>query len=689
MTINSADIRNIALVGHGSVGKTTLGEALLFNAKETTRLNRVDDKNSVLDFTDEEIARTITIGLKVATLNWNNKTINLLDTPGFPDFYGEVVSASKVADTFGIVIDATTGVDLGTDKAWALIQKEGLAGIFILNKMTRENIEYEKVIEDIKNNLTSSAALIQLPIGEGPEFKGVVDLVSGKAYEYNNGEAKEIDIPANMKDKVEELKQELLETIASSDEELMNKFFEDALSEEDIQKGFLTAIKNGEIYPICFADAHANVGVDKIMDVFTNYCPSPLDTKPKKVIDTKTNEEIEFTPDKPFSGFVFKTTFEKHVGEMMYIRVFSGTLKSGMEVYNPNKNSNEKINQIYKLVGKDRKEIDEIPAGGIGALVKLKSTKTNDTLCDKSISVKYPPIEFPKTNVSMAIIPLAKGDEEKISNGLSKLSEEDPSFQFNFDPEIKQTLIHGLGTIHLEVIINKLKEKFGVNVTLEKPKIKYRETIKKKAEAEGKHKKQSGGRGQFGVAVLRFEPLPRGGGFEFVDEIFGGAIPAKFVPSVEKGVKEAFAKGYLAGYPIVDVKVTVFDGKFHPVDSSDIAFQIAASLAVKAAMENANPILLEPIMKVEVIVPEEYMGDIMGDLNSRRGRILGMEPMGKNQKINALVPESEMYQYSSQLRSMTQGRGTFSMEYETYEEVPKETAKKIIEEAKKEKEEEK
>lgn len=677
-----ADIKNIALVGHSSTGKTSLGEGLLFNSGATTRLNKVDDKNSVLDFNEDEISRSITISLKVATINWNNKQINFLDTPGFPDFFGEVVSASKVTESFGILIDAQSGVDLGTEKAWDLVQKENMSAMFIINKMTRENIDYEAILNDIKENVTSNAALIQLPLGVGPDFKGIIDLISGKAFEYKDGKSSEIDMPADLKDKVETMKSELIEMVAQSDDELMEKFFEDALNDDDIAKGFNSAIKSGKLYPVMFTDALANIGTDKVANVIAQYMPSAADKGEYRNIDSAVKV------DDAFSGFIFKTSVEKHVGDMALIRVFSGTLKAGIEVVNINKDSNEKVNQIYTTIGKTRTEATEIQAGGIAVLVKLRNTKTNDTLADKSIKSAFEGIDFPKTNVSMAILPQSKGDEEKISNGLLKLSEEDPSFHYKYDPEIRQTLIHGLGNIHLEVIVNRLKDKFGVNVTLEKPRIKYRETITKTASAEGKHKKQSGGRGQFGLCNIRMEPQPRDGGFEFADEIFGGSIPAKFVPSVEKGVKEQLQKGFLAGYPVVDTKVAVYDGKFHPVDSSDIAFQIAGSLAVKTAMEQAGPILLEPIMRVDIIVPEEYMGDIMGDANTRRGRILGMEALGKNQKVKALIPEAEMYQYSSQLRSMTQGRGTYSMEFSTYEPVPRDQMDKIIEEAKRLAEEE-
>ena len=683
----TSDIRNIALVGHGAVGKTSLGEGFLFSAKETTRLNKVDEKNSVLDSNEDEIQRGITIGLKIASIGWNEKTINFLDTPGFADFFGEVVSASKVVESFLYVVDATSGVDLGTENAWALMKKENITGMFIINKMKRENIDYEKVFQDIKNTLSDNATLIQLPIGQGPDFKGIIDLISGKAYVYENGVRNEVEIPAEYKLKAEGMKQELLESIASSDEELMEKFFDGKLSNEDISRGFLNAIKIGMLYPVCFSDALENIGADLALDFIAGYMPSPADMPARLFTNQVDKRDMKITIDSPFTGFVFKTVVEKHIGDMNIVRVFSGTLKSGSEIQNTTTSVTEKINQMFYAVGKERKEVNELPAGMIGVLVKLKNTKTNSTLADKSLNGAYAPIDFPKANVSMAILPLAKGDEEKISNGLSKLHEEDPSFFFNFDSEVKQTLIHGLGTIHLEVIINRLKDKFGVNVNLEKPRIKYRETVKKSASAEGKHKKQSGGRGQFGVCNIKLEAQPRGAGFEFVNSIFGGSIPAKFVPSVEKGVRDALDKGVTAGYPVVDIKATVFDGKYHDVDSSDIAFQIAGSLAIKAAIPLADPILLEPVMKVEVIVPEEYMGDIMGDLNSRRGKIMGTDHAGRYQKIKATVPEAELYQYSSQLRSMTQGRGTFSMEFETYEEVPKEKLAKIIEESKKDSQE--
>ncbi|MCK4524661.1 GTP-binding protein, partial [candidate division WOR-3 bacterium] len=484
--ITAADIKNLAIVGHSSVGKTTLGEAILFNAKETTRLNRVNEKNSVLDFNDEEMNRSITVALKLATLKWNNKTINFLDTPGFPDFYGEVVSASKVTESFMIVVDSQAGVDLGTEKAWDLVNKENLAVMFVVNKMTRENIEIDKIINDIKESLSDKATLIQLPLGIGPDFKGIIDIVTGKAFEYKDGIAKETAVPADMNERVETMRTELIEKIAESDESLMEKFFEESLSDDDITKGFNTAIKAGNIYPICFADAHENIGTDKIMDVISNYLPSAADKEEYACKDGSVKI------GDAFSGFIFKTTVEKHVGDMAYLRIFSGELKPGSEVINIEKGSSEKINQVYTVVGKNRKEVDCLPAGGMCILVKLKNSTTNDSLVDKTVKKQFNKIEFPKANVSMAIVPQTKGDEEKISNGLQKLSDEDPSFYYNFDPEIRQTLIHGLGTIHLEVIVNKLKEKFGVNVTLKKPRIKYRETITKEASAEGKHKKQSG-----------------------------------------------------------------------------------------------------------------------------------------------------------------------------------------------------
>ncbi len=678
----AADIKNLALVGHSSTGKTSLGECFLFNAGETTRLNKVDDKNSILDFNDDEMSRAITISLKLATINWNKKQINMLDTPGFPDFFGEVVSASKVSESFAIIVDAQSGVDLGTEKAWDLVQKEKLSAMFIINKMTKENLNYEAVLSDIKDNLTPNAALVQLPLGVGPDFKGVINLIAGKAYEYKDGKETETDIPGELKDTVETMKSELIEMVAQSDDELMEKFFEESLSDEDITRGFNAAIKSGKLYPVCFTDALSNIGTDRVLNIISEYMPSAAD---------KGEYETQSDPvkvDDAMTAFVFKTTVEKHVGDIAFVRVISGEMKSGAEAVNVSKGANEKINQMFTVTGKNRKESDSISAGGMGIIVKLKNTKTNDTLADKSMNVQFPHIDFPATNVSMAILPQSKGDEEKISNGLMKLSEEDPTFRYKYDPEIKQTLIHGLGNIHLEVIVNRLKEKFGVNVTLEKPRIKYRETITKTASAEGKHKKQSGGRGQFGLCNVRFDPQPRGEGFEFGNEIFGGSIPAKYVPSIEKGVREQLSKGILAGYPTVDVKATVYDGKFHPVDSSDIAFQIAGSQSVRTGILQAGPILLEPVMKVEVIVPEEYMGDIMGDMNTRRGKILGMEATGKNQKVRALVPEAEMYQYSSQLRSMTQGRGTYSMTFGTYEPVPREQTEKIVEEAKKLAEEE-
>lgn len=689
-TFGIADIRNVCLASHGGSGKTTLAEAMLFNAKATSRLGKVDAGNSVLDYDQDEIERKCSINLAIAHFEWKDTLFNLIDTPGYADFMGERIAGMRAADSCAILIDVASGLEVGTEMAWQHADKIGMPRIIFINKMTKENVNFGEVLEKTVERFGTRVLPLQIPIGSGSAFKGVVDLVEEKAFLYENGEGKEAEIPADMKDAFESYKEKMIESVAETEDSLTEKYLEQGLSSSEVMAGLKGGVASGKLFPVLCGDALANIGVDKFLDSVSNYLPSPAD-RPAITGHTPSQEEAtrESKTDGPLSALVFKTLVEPHVGELNLIRVFSGTLSAGTEVMNTTKGSSEKISQIFLFTGKDRSEVKELTAGNLGGLVKLKSTGTGDTLSDKSAPIILEKIEFPHPVASIAVVPKTKGDEDKVSSGLSRIAEEDPTFSTKYDSELKQTLIYGLGEIHLEVSVNRLKRKFGVEIDLVKPRIPYRESIRRKVEVQGKYKRQSGGRGQYGDVWVRFEPLERGAGFDFVNAIVGGSVPSKYVPSVEKGIKEAMQTGILAACPAVDMRATLYDGTFHSVDSSDLAFKIAGSLAFKKGQETADPYLLEPIASVEVVVPEEYMGDVMGDLNSRRGKIQGMESEGTLQKIKALVPQAEMYRYSSQLRSMTQGKGTFTQSFSHYEEVPRDTAEKIISEAAKEKEEEK
>jgi elongation factor G len=682
-------IRNIGLFAHGGAGKTTLGEAMLFNGGEASRLGSVAQGNSILDYDPDEIERKVSINLSLAYFSLKDHWVNIVDTPGSADFLGDMYSALRVVDGGVILVDATSGVEVGTDRAFQYCKKQNQPVILFVNKMLKENSDFYRCFEMARESFGIQVVPLQIPIGSSINFSGVVDVLDMKAYTYKGGKKEVGDVPEELKGKAEEYKEKLVEAVAETDDTLTEKYLEEGtLSEEEIQKGLRNGSRSGKIIPILCGDALTNMGIDLLSDSILEFMPSPVDGS--EIIGSGKDggeEKRERKSDGNLTVFVFKTTVEPHVGELSYIRVLSGILSPGTDVWNSTREINEKVNQIFLLKGKDRKEIDTLPTGGFGALVKLKGTHTGDTLTVKSNPICLEGIDFPAPVTSIAVVPKTKGDEEKVSTGLARISEEDPTFSFKFDPELRQTLVYGLGEVHLEMNVSRLKRKFGVEVDLEKPRIPYRETIQRKTEVQGKFKKQTGGRGQFGDVWLRVEPLSRGKGFEFENKIVGGVIPAKYIPSVEKGVREAMGRGLLAGYPVVDFKATLYDGSFHNVDSSDIAFKVAGTMAFKKAQEDANPQLLEPISNVEVFVPEEFMGDIIGDLNSRRGKILGMESAGRNRKVNALVPQAELYKYSSQVRSMTQGRGTFSQSFSHYEEVPREIMERVISEAKEKKEE--
>jgi elongation factor G len=692
---NSNQIRNIAVAGHAGSGKTILSESILYCAGVTTRFGRIEDGTTVSDYSKDEISRQISINSSILTTTWKNYKLNIIDCPGYTDFTGAVKSAMRIMDTAIVVVNAAEGVEVGTELAVNYAKEYGIEIVFVINKVDYENSKFDNTVDQLKEFYGNHVAVVQFPVNEGLIFDSIVDVIKMKMLKFKRdtkGEYTEEEIPAELKDKAQKLHQELVELVAEEDEELMNKFFDEGgtLTEEELITGLAKAIKGKLILPVlCTASMH-NIGTPTLFDFVCSYCPSPLEASPFKAKKTGSEEAAEVAPKENSDPllFIFKTISEPHVGEMSFFRVLSGKVKAGMDLQNQNKNKTERLTQLYQMNGKNRKEVSELVTGDLGAVVKLKDTHVNNTLSGRNHNVIVDAIVFPEPLVSNALTPKAKGDEDKIAAGLSHLHEEDPTFLFSYNPELGQTIISGQGELHLTIIINRLKEKYGVEVNVLEPKIPYRETIKGKVEsAEYKHKKQSGGHGQYGHVFLKLEPLKRGVGFEFVDEIVGGVIPGKYIPSVEKGVKEAMIKGPLAGYPVVDVKVTLHYGSFHDVDSSDIAFKIAAMQAFKKGFLEAKPILLEPIYEINVTIPEEYMGEVMGDISSRRGRIMGMDTSGKMQIIKAVVPLADLYNYATKLRSITQGRGIFTRTFSHYEEVPKDNEAKIIAEAQKEKEE--
>ncbi|MFO7675039.1 MAG: elongation factor G, partial [bacterium] len=666
--------------------------ALLFAMKQNSRLGSVSDGTSLLDYDEDEVARKIGINLALGYGEYRDTLFNLVDAPGYADFFGNVVSAARAIDSAVIVVDASSGVEVGTELAWRRVEQSGCPRVVFVNKLRKENTDFAVTVEEIRKALGASVTPLYLPVGREGALSGVVDLLAGRAFAYDNGTRTEVPVPAALADDIAAWRERLVEAAADADEKLMEKFLEGAeISTEEMINGVRNGIRAGVVHPLVCGDALAQVGVDMLLDLAVDVLPAPTGLKPLDARKPDSDEAVlvERKPDAPTCALVFKTISESHVGEMSYVRVLSGSIEPGMTLLNATTGRDEKINQLYIVKGRERTEVSRLVTGMVGALVKLKDTRTGNTLCDRRRPVVLPELDFPRPSISVAIVPHSKGDEERVSNGLTRLRQEDPTFSFAFDPELGQQLISGMGELHLDVIVGRLKRRFDVSVDLIKPRIAYRETISRKADAQGRHKKQTGGRGQFGDCYLRIEPLPRGGGFEFVDEIKGGAIPGKFVPSVEKGVRELLDKGVLAGYRMMDIRATVYDGSFHPVDSSDIAFKMAAILAFKACCEKAGVILLEPIANVEITAPDRYTGDIMGDLNAKRGRIAGMESQGSLQVIKAQVPQAEMYKYSNALRSMTQGRGFFAMEFSHYEEVPREQTARIVDEAKAQREEEK
>ncbi|MDQ7797984.1 MAG: elongation factor G [Candidatus Edwardsbacteria bacterium] len=683
-------IHNIVLAGHGGCGKTTLAEAMVHAGNPTGRLGRVDDGNSIFDFDIDETTRKISIFSSLAACEHQDHKLNVIDTPGYADFAGEVKAGMRVADCVIIVAQGVSGIEVGTDKCWKYSDELKLPRAIFLTRLLKEHSDFYKSLDQARDKFGHQAVPLTLPIGDQLNLKGVVDLTVMKAFLESEGKSTIGEIPSQMAEKAKEYRDKLVEAVAESDDSLMEKFLNgESLTDQEISDGLKTGIRKGSLVPVFAGDGYFQVGVNAMLNSIVAFFPTAADTQEVVAQKAGSDEEIivKCDPNGPPVLFMFKTFIEPHAGNLNYFRMYSGSLEPGIELYNASLSKAEKFGQFYFPNGKDRIDAAKISCGDIGIAVKLKESGTGDTISTKNHQVILPKTILPKPSISVAVEAKSKDDEGKISVGLSRLNEEDPTFTYGFVPEIRQTLINGLGELHLDIMVGRLKRKFGVEVTIIKPRIPYRETISKKVEIQGKHKKQSGGHGQYGDVWLRLEPLPRGGGFEFVDEVVGGVVPGNFIPSVEKGVKAAMLEGAVAGYHIVDLKAAIYFGSYHPVDSSGTSFEIAGSMALKKGVLEASPVLLEPIMKLEVAIPEEFAGQVMGDLNSRRGRISGMDSAKGLQVIKATVPQGEMYKYSTSLRSMTQGRGSFEMEFSHYDPVPFEATQKIIEEAKKEKEE--
>jgi len=686
-------LRNIAVVGHGGTGKTTLCEALLFMAGRNDRLLRVDDGSSCMDYEPEEQKRHISISAATNYFEWNKCKVNIIDTPGDSNFAYDTMSCLRIADGAVVVIDAVSGVEFQTQKVWEYADLYNLPRMVFINRLDRERADFPKALASIAEKLKAKVTPLILPMGKEDSFRGVVDLVAMKALVFNDpkGGYEQIEIPAEMMEEAEKYRETMVEDIAETDETLMEKYLEGGeLSPEELAAGLRRAVNAGAVVPAACGAALKVMGVSVLADMITSYMPSPADRGPAKgkSLSGEGEEEREPSETAPFSALVFKTIADPYAGRLTLFRVYSGKLSSDANVYNATRKISERFGSIFFLEGKAQKATDAVIAGDIAAMAKLKETTTGDTLCDEKAPLLYEGVTPPPTIMSFAIEPKSRGDEEKITSALSRLLEEDPTMRFYRDDQTKEMILSGMGQIHIEVAVEKMKRKFGVEVNLKTPKVPYKETIKGKTNVQGKYKKQSGGRGQYGDCWLDIEPLPRGAGFEFVDKIVGGVIPQQYRPAVEKGILEAMEEGVLAGYPVVDVKVSLVDGTYHTVDSSEMAFKIAGSLGFKKGVLACQPTLLEPIVNIDIEIPDEYMGDVIGDLNSRRGKVLGMDTKGANQVIKGQVPLAEILKYAPDLRSMTSGRGTFTYTFSHYEEVPPFIAEKIIAEAKKRKEEE-
>jgi elongation factor G len=682
----TSDIRNVALIGHGNCGKTTLAAGILFTTGASSRLTRVDEGNTITDFDDDEIARKITIATAVAAVEYSKKKINLIDTPGFNIFINDAKSALVAADAALVVVDGVAGVEVQTEKVWSFCEEFKLPRAIVINKLDRERSSFERALENVQSVFGRAAVPIHLPMGSEREFQGVIDLVRMKAYTYTNdgdGKGKEGDIPASLSDAAKSAHEALIEMVAEGNDALLEQFFDKGtLEPEQIQDGLREGLRQMRIFPVMCASGLHNAGTDRLLNFAVDYFPNPAERGAWKGSLNGADTERKVSDSQPVSAFVFKTIADPFSGRVSYFKVVSGVLKNDANLVNARNSGAERLSHIGALFGKTVQPVTDLHAGDLGGVAKLKDTLTGDTLGEKASLIAYPPVKLPEPSIAYAISAKTRNDEDRMGNAVHKILEEDQSLRFYRDPQTKEFLLAGSGQQHVEIIVSRLKKRYNVEVELHPPRIPYRETIRGMADVQGRHKKQTGGHGQFGDCWIKMSPLPRGGKFEFGNEVFGGAVPRNFIPAIEKGIVEAAEKGYLAGYPVVDFKVVVYDGSYHDVDSSEMSFKLAARKAFKAAMEAAKPALLEPIMNVEVHAPVEYAGDLMGDMNGRRGRIAGMDTKGGTQIIKAQVPMSEMLNYGNDLTSMTQGRASFSMEFDHYDFVPGLQAEKIIAAAK-------
>jgi len=687
-------IRNLALVGHGAAGKTSLTSAMLYTSGAINRLARVEDGNTVTDWEDEEIERKISISSALAHCEWSRKKINILDTPGYHTFLTETKLALRATDSAVVVVDGVAGVENQTEKVWEYADEFNLPRMIVISKMDRDNASFERTMSSLEEAFGRAPIPIQLPIGAEKEFTGVVNILTNKAYQYprdGSGKAQEIPVPATMQEEVSKRREKLVEMVAESSDELMEKFFaEGTLEPSEILEGLKVSVFQRSIVPVLCASATLNIGISQLLDAMVDLLPSPAKVGKVQGLDPKTKQPIEraISTQEPYAAYVFKTVADPFTGRISLIRLYSGTMRSDTAYNNQTKGKSEKFGPFQIPQGKTMVPVGEVHAGDFFAVTKLKETTTGDSICEPAHPIVFTPAEIPEPSITFAIEPKSRGDEDKISHALARIAEEDAAIKYSRDAQTKQLLLSGAGQLHVEVTVAKLRKRYGVEVILKTPKVPYRETIKGKADVQGRHKKQTGGHGQFGDCWIKLEPLARGGGFEYVDEIFGGSIPRNFIPAVEKGIVDSAQRGFLAGFPVVDFRVTVYDGSYHAVDSSEMAFKIAGSIAFKKAMENAHPVLLEPVMNVEIYAPQEYAGALTGDLTSRRGRLQGMDMKRDIQIIKAQVPLAEMVSYSPVLTSVTGGRGSYHMEFSHYDEVPAHVAQKIIEEATKDRKQE-
>ena len=688
MAYDVEQIRNFALTGHSGAGKTSLTEVINFNFGKANRLGRIDDGTTVSDYDKDEIERKISLKMALISGDWQTNHFNIIDTPGYADFIAEAKAALRVVDGSVIVMDAGAPVEIGTERVWAFADEMQLPRLLFVNKMDRPELDPDNILAVVQDRFGRQVVPLQMPGNPGEGFNQIVDLVNMQLVSYDNGKVQRGDIPAGLQDQADVLREQLVDAVAETDEELMEKYFsEGALSPDELEQGLRQAILKREIYPLFYGDSYNNVGIDQLLNALAAYMPTPAESPGLQVQDGDGNDiPLEASSQAPLAALVFKTISEQHVGDLTLLRIYAGNIAPGNDVFNVNESNNERIGQMFKLIGRERIEVQDGGAGDIVALVKLKGTHSGNTLCERSKSLTLPFVAYPEPLIRVAISAKDKGGEDRMGSGLAQLHEEDLSFTFSYDAEIRQSILLTQGDIHLDTLIKRLNERFGVEINLETPKIPYRETIRANAEGHHRHKKQSGGRGQFGEVFLRINPRGRGEDCAFDNAVVGGTIPGNFIPAVEKGVSETLVTGPLAGYAVVDVGSTVYDGKHHPVDSDEVSFKLAASQAFKGAFLKAKPVLLEPIYRMTITVPEEYMGDVMGDLSSRRGRINGMDSEGHFQVINAEAPLAEIDRYATSLRSMTHGKGMHAQEFDRYEEVPNEIMQKVIEEAKKEKE---